>query len=428
MPSAELSINKKMKILLALPRPLFPADTGGKIRSLNIFSRLAKKAEIHAVSFADPAGDAAALPEMKAMFASYTPVFWREAKRHSRKFYAEVIANQCNALPYFLAKCNRPHFRSAVKKMAAEQRFDLVFCDFLHTAVPLLDFNFKPRVVFEHNVEFLLRKRKWEVEKQPLRKLVFGAEWRKTRTIEAKVCSSFDHVLAVSEDDRHTLQSEFAINHVSMLPTGVDTDFFHPPNDDPQHQPQPGHLVFVGSMDWDPNEDAMLWFLREVYPRIRQAMPKASLTIVGRSPSSRLRVMAAGVPAVEVTGRVADVRPYLSQAEAVVVPLRIGGGTRIKIPEAMAMAKAVVATPIGAEGLPFRDGREIRIAEQPESFAQVVVELLKNASLRDAIGSAARAEVVRNHGWSMVVARMEEILEQVMCSRRVWSGRGASVA
>ena len=181
-------------------------------------------------------------------------------------------------------------------------------------------------------------------------------------------------------------------------------------------------------MDWDPNEDAMLWFLREVYPRIRQAMPKASLTIVGRSPSSRLRAMAAGVPAVEVTGRVADVRPYLSQAEAVVVPLRIGGGTRIKIPEAMAMAKAVVATPIGAEGLPFRDGREIRIAEQPESFAQVVVELLKNASLRDAIGSAARAEVVRNHGWSMVVARVEEILEQVMCSRRVWSGRGASVA
>src|SRR5260370_13920704 len=107
-------------------------------------------------------------------------------------------------------------------------------------------------------------------------------------------------------------------------------------------------------MDWDPNEDAMLWFLREVYPRIRQAIPKASLTIVGRSPSSRLRAIAAGAPGVEITGRVADVRPYLSQAEGVVVPLRIGGGTRIKIPAAMAVAKSVAATTIGPQGVRLR--------------------------------------------------------------------------
>jgi len=407
-----------MKFLLTLPRPLFPADTGGKIRSLNIFARLAKRAEIHAVSFADPAYDIAAITEMRQIFASYTPVFWREAKKHSRAFYTEVLANQFNPLPYFLAKCNRPHFRSAVEKLAACQHFDLVFCDFLHTAVPLLEFSFRPRVVFEHNVEFLLRKRKWAAEKHPLRKLVFGAEWRKAQKIEAKVCRSFDHVIAVSKDDQQAIQNEFAVKRVSTLPTGVDTDFFRPADDRQQHHAQPGRLVFVGSMDWDPNEDGIVWFLREIYPRIRQAVPNASLTIVGRGASSRLRAIAARECAVEITGLVPDVRPYLSQAEVVVVPLRVGGGTRIKIPEAMAMAKAVVSTPIGAEGLPFRDGREIRIAERPKDFTQAVVELLKSASLRTSMGRAAREEVVSKHGWDVVVAKMEEILEQEMCSQK----------
>lgn len=401
-----------MRILLALPRPLFPADTGGKIRSLNIFSRLAKRAEIHAVSFADPDLDAAAISEMKAMFASYTPVFWQEAERRSPKFYAQVLANQCSTLPYFLAKCNRPQLRSAVRTLITQYRFDLMFCDFLHIAAPLLSCNFRPRVVFEHNVEFLLRRRKYEVEKHPVRKFVFGSEWKKTRTIESKVCRSFDHVLAVSEDDQHSFKSEFAISNVSVLPTGVDTDFFRPTHD----RPQPGRMAFVGSMDWEPNEDGIVWFLREIYPRIRQSIPNVSFSIVGRSPSAHLRAIAANEPAVEITGRVSDVRPYLSRAEVVVVPLRIGGGTRIKIPEAMAMAKPVVATPIGAEGLPFRHGCQIRIAEQPEKFAQAVIELLKSPALRDAMGTAAREEVVRNHSWEKVVAKTEEILKRVACS------------
>jgi glycosyltransferase involved in cell wall biosynthesis len=286
---------------------------------------------------------------------------------------------------------------------------DLVFCDFLHTAAPLLQLNFKPKVMFEHNVEFLLRKRKWMTEQHPLRKVVFGSEWRRTRTVEEKACRSFDHVLAVSEDDQRTFEQEFAIGTVSTLPAGVDADFFQPTSE-PQ---QTGRMVFVGSMDWEPNEDGILWFLDDVYPRIRRSIPGASLAVVGRNPSSRLQAIAANAPAVEITGRVGDVRPYVSKAEVVVVPLRVGGGTRIKIPEAMAMGKAVVSTPIGAEGLPFRDGREIRIAERSEEFAHAVIELLKNATLRDDIATAARQEVVKNHGWEMVVDRTEAILERV---------------
>jgi sugar transferase (PEP-CTERM/EpsH1 system associated) len=399
-----------MKILLTLPGPLFPADTGGKIRSLNIFSRLAKRAEIHAVSFAEGSCDAAGIAAMKTIFASYTPVFRAEARKYSMTFYSELLANQFSSWPYFLAKCNTPAFRGAVGELAGGRDFDLVFCDFLQTAAPLRGLTGRPKVVFEHNVEFLLRKRKWQQEERPLRRLVYSGEWVKTRRIEADVCRSFDHVITVSDDDRQTLEREVGLTHSSTIPTGVDTEFFHPLPE--SHQP--GRLVFVGSMDWDPNEDGAMWFLRDIFPRIRKAIPKASFVIVGRSPSPRLRAMVEEEPGVEVTGRVPDVRSYLAKAEVVVVPLRVGGGTRIKIPEAMAMAKAVVSTPIGAEGLPFSDGKQIRIAEQPEQFAQAVVELVNNASLRTSIACAARDEVVKHHGWEPVVARVQHILEHVI--------------
>jgi len=408
-----------MRILLTLPRPLFPADTGGKIRSKNIFARLAHRAEIHAVSFADPLRDADAISQMDAIFASYTPVFWQEASRRSARFYTELLANQFSSLPYFLAKCNRATFRRSIERMIARTPFDLVFCDFLHTAVPLRELTFRPRVVFEHNVEFLLRKRKWEVEQHPLKKLVFGAEWRKTRTAEGNVCRSFDQVLTVSTDDENTVRQEFGVQKVSTLPTGVDTEFFTPAIE----ESQPGRLVFVGSMDWDPNEDGILWFIREIYPGIRRTAPNTTLSIVGRNPSPRLRAVAAADPAIEITGWLSDVRPHAARAEVVIVPLRVGGGTRIKIPEAMAMAKPVVSTTIGAEGLPFRDRQELRLADKPQDFAQAVCELLSSASLRRSMGAAARERVVSKHGWDAVVDRVEDVLQQV-----VWSGKRAIAA
>ena len=398
-----------MKVLLTLPEPFFPADTGGKIRSLNIFSRLAKRVEIHAVSFAEPQPDWDSMAKMHGMFASYTPVSWSQPAKYSLPFYRQVMASQFSSLPHFLAKRDLPTFPSAVRALAASTDIDLLFCDFLHTAAPLSGFPFKPKILFQHNVEFLLRQRKWEVERDPFRKWIFRNEWRKTRVIEGQVCREFDQLIVVSEEDRHRLQQEFGVNEVAVLPTGVDTDFFFPK----QSQLIPGRLVFVGSMDWDPNEDGVNWFLREVYPRIRRQVQHVSFSIVGRSPSTRLRRIASSQPGVEITGWVQDIRPYLACAEVVVVPLRVGGGTRIKIPEAMAMGKAVVSTPIGAEGLPFQDGREIRIAEHPEQFAHAVTEILGNECLRTRLAEAARRIVVHRHSWESVAARLEEVLEQV---------------
>ena len=401
-----------MKILLSIPRPLLPADTGGKIRSLQIFSRLAKRAEVHAISQADPELDTDVVEEMRRMFASYTPVYWKETPSNSRGFYIDVVKNQLSPLPYFIAKFCRPQFMQALQALAESHRFDLLLSDFLQTATTALDLPIRPRVIFQHNVEYLLRQRKWQTENMPLKKWVFAAEWKKTQRIEARVCRSFDHVIAVSEEDRRTFEQEFGVHHVSTIPTGVDGEYFCPQ----AIPPKSARLVFVGSMDWYPNEDGVTWFLHEVYPRIRRDVPAASLTIVGRRPSSRLKAVAMDQPGVTLTGRVMDVRPYLAEAEVVVVPLRVGGGTRIKIPEAMAMGKAVVSTRIGAEGLPFHDGREIMLQDDPEKFARDVTALLRDASRREAIASAARKRVVRDHNWESVVDCMEEILGRVRIS------------
>lgn len=401
-----------MNILLTLRQPLVPADTGGKVRSLNILSRLAKRASIHAISFADPVCDAGAIVEMKHLFDGYTSVAWSEAKKYSPAFYGGIAASQFGAWPYFLSKCNRPEFITAVQALENRRRFDLVFCDFLHTAAPLTNWRFRPKVVFEHNVEYLLRKRKWHVESNPIRKWVLKNEWMKTQAIETEVCRNCDHVLTVSPDDKDTMTREFGVSHVSVLPTGVDTEYFAPLSSGSI----PGRLVFVGSMDWDPNEDGIAWFLNNVYSRIRSAAPNSSLVVVGRNPSANLRRIASDYPDVELTDRVSDVRPYLSEAEVVIVPLRVGGGTRIKIPEAMAMAKAIVSTTIGAEGLPFRSGRELCIADRPGDFAEAVIMLLHDRPLRNSIAVAARRVVVERHSWDAVVDCLEKTLADVTMS------------
>ena len=397
-----------MKILLALPRPLFPTDTGGKIRSLQIFSRLAKRHQIHAVSFADRVRDAAHLAPMESLFAAYTPVFWTEAEQGSARFYLELLANQCRSLPYFLSKFDLPLFAERVETLLEGEDFDVLLCDFLHTAVALRTVRFPTKVLFEHNVEFLLRKRKWEMEKRRLRKLVLANEWRRTYRAEGELCRSFEQVLTVSEQDAELIHRSFGVKNVSVLPTGVDADFFQPRPDSCRH----GHLVFVGSMDWAANEDGILWFTREVYPHIRRRVRDASLAIVGRNPSSAVQALASHDHSITVTGWVSDVRPYLGNAQVVVVPLRVGGGTRVKIPEAMAMQKAVVSTPIGAEGLPFVDHRHIAIAESAQEFASRTIELLEDNRLRDAMAAAARKVVETDHRWNTVVDELELALQQ----------------
>ena len=222
---------------------------------------------------------------------------------------------------------------------------------------------------------------------------------------EGAALSRFDLVLAVSEADGRTFERLYPGSlraPVHVVQTGVDTEYFTPSSTAPERT----HMVFTGSMDWLPNEDGMTYFCREILPRIRQSEPDATLSIIGRSPTPTVRKLAE-IPGVEVTGRVDDVRPHIARGSVYIVPLRIGGGTRLKIFEAMSMGKAVVSTTVGAEGLPVTNGSDIDIADEPARFAHAVVHLMRDAEARRQIEGAARRLVVEKYDWSAVASDFE---------------------
>jgi glycosyltransferase involved in cell wall biosynthesis len=192
---------------------------------------------------------------------------------------------------------------------------------------------------------------------------------------------------------------------VHVVPTGVDTAYFAPRT----AVVRPRHLVFTGSMDWLPNEDGVQHFVRDVLPLVRRAEPSTTLSIVGRAPTPAVQRLADEY-GVQVTGRVDDVRPYMAEAAVYVVPLRIGGGTRLKIFEAMAMGKAIVSTTIGAEGLPVDPGLHLAIADDAPSFARAVIHLLQNQTERARLGDAARHLVLERYDWAAVAGHLETAL------------------
>jgi glycosyltransferase involved in cell wall biosynthesis len=263
-------------------------------------------------------------------------------------------------------------------------------------------------VLFTHNVETEIWRRHAETATSWLRTRLYRQQWKRMLRFESRTLARFDRVLAVSDVDRDTFQRLYPGKLTApaiVIPTGVDTTFFAPQ----ERASTSRRLVFTGSMDWLPNVDGVLYFCREILPLVRNAIPDVTFTIVGRAPTHTVRKLAEE-PGVEVTGRVEDVRPYLADAVAYVVPLRIGGGTRLKIFEAMAAGRAVVSTNVGAEGLPTVHGRHLLLADTPEEFSQAVITLLRNAALREAIEREARALVTTHYDWRQAAAHLEQAL------------------
>ena len=236
-------------------------------------------------------------------------------------------------------------------------------------------------------------------------------EWRKLLRYERQACANADVTVAVSEPDRTLLASIAPRATVRAVPTGVDTTYFARDADRESHV----GVTFVGSMDWYPNEDAAIFLIDEILPRLRERIPRVVVRIVGRDPSARLRAAAAR-EGVTVTGTVADVRPYIADAAVLVVPIRIGGGTRLKIFEALAMGKAVVSTTVGAEGLPLVPGRHFMAADDPVAFADAIILLLRDPSRRRELGAAGRELVDTDHSWAHVARTFEDRCHEALVS------------
>lgn len=399
-----------MRILWLKTELLHPVDKGGRIRTYHMLKELKRDHTITYLTLDD--GTAASDAEARATeYCHELVVIPHETRaKFTPGFYLDLTRNLLTRLPYFIMKYESQQMRDEIEKRTAKGNFDVVVCDFLMAGVNLPARLSCPTVLFQHNVEAMIWKRHYEVQQNPLKKLYLYGQWRKAFAFESLMSNRVDEVIAVSTEDAETMQGDYGIGTVFDVPTGVDTDYFYPGY---SGQREAHNLVFTGSMDWLPNHDAIQFFAREIMPRIRRSVPDVSLTVVGRNPYPELIELSKRDPGITVTGRVDDVRPYIERAAAYIVPLRIGGGTRLKIYEAMAMEKPVVSTTVGAEGLPISHERELLLADTPADFAAAVVRVLSDDALAKSLSTSA-ATLVREHfGWNHAAQKFAEICRRV---------------
>jgi len=402
-----------MRILWVNVDGLWPLNTGGRLRSFHIVAELTRRHRVTVVTAHGPQGDPAGLAAQLTRCDRVISLPYAAPKRGTARFAAALARSWLSPLPVHIRKWRSAAVRQEVTRLLAAEPFDLCVADFLISTPNVPLDGPVSTVLFAHNVEHMIWKRLSQVESSPWRRALLELEWRKMRRYEARTCTRLPLTIAVSEPDRLLLATHAPGARVSAVATGVDTAYFAPNGS----KEQSGALVFTGAMDWFPNEDGITYFVEAVFPSIRDAVPDATLTVIGRNPGPRVQRLAA-VPGVHITGTVNDVRPHVARGAVYVVPLRVGGGTRLKIFEALAMGKAVVSSTVGAEGLPLTPGTHFVQADDPARFADAVVALLRDPARRRALGSAGRSLVEQRYSWSHVAREFEARCAEVTSHAR----------
>jgi len=386
-----------MRILWIKTELLHPVDKGGRIRTYQMLRALSRRHHVTYLCLDDGSAAADAVERAREYAHRVVAVPFSPPAKMTPSFLLGLILNLCSALPYAIARYRSRALRASVRQLAVGA--DLIVCDFLTPSLNVPNGLPAPTVLFQHNVEAQIWERYASVPQHPLRRAYFRLQWRRMQRHEARECRRFAHVVAVSALDAEIIRRKYAVTSVDFVPTGVDLEYF---SSSPPQPRESRELVFVGSMDWMPNDDGIRWFASEVFTRVQQRVKDVRLVVVGRSPSQGLRELASRNQAIEVTGTVADVRPYLQRATLSVVPLRVGGGTRLKIYEAMAMGVPVVATAIGAEGLPLRNGEHLLIADTPDEQVSAICTLLADPARAARLAANALRHVQEHCSWNAV--------------------------
>lgn len=400
-----------MRILTLSAQLPFPPHHGKAMRDYALLTGLAAHHEVRLLAFASPQEIEAARPLAAQVPFQALP---RPAHRLPRRLLLLATGQ-----PDLVGRTWSLPFLRMLHRTIEENAPDVLLVEGLEMASYGLRAarSFRRRTAFpwvldEHNAEYLLQRRAWEIARQDGRGSVLGLYSRlqagRLARFEAEACLAADEVIAVSEGDRDALWRVAPGARITVVPNGVDTRYYAPLAD--SRPPQPPTLVFTGRMDFRPNIDAVLWFCREIWPRIRAQTPDVRFCIVGREPVPAVRALAE-IPGVQVVGAVADDRPWIGAADLYVLPMRFGGGVRFKLLQALAMARATVSTPLGAEGVEgLVDGEHIALAGTAERFAEQVLRLLSDAEARERMGSAGRALVVAHYDWQVLLPRFEEAI------------------
>lgn len=399
-----------MKILWVNTHFLHPTTRGGSIRTLEMLKWLNRWHDVHYLALEKPTAT-----EGMARAGEYCAKAFRidhEAPpRLSPRFLMQAVGNLLSPLPLAVTRYVSAPLLARMRELHRQERYDRIVADFLFSA-PNVD-PLAKCILFQHNVETMIWQRHAGTAANAAGRWFFGQQARRMERYEHQACREAGSVIAVSAEDAGRMREMFDLPRVDWVPTGVNLEYFDPPpaQDTAVPAPQP-ELVFVGSMDWLPNIDGIRWFAQEVWPLIRERQPQVRLAIVGRMPPAEITALAERDPRITVTGTVPDVRPYFWGGQVSVVPLRIGGGTRLKIFEAIGAKIPVVSTTIGAEGLPLVPGEHIAIGDTPADFAARCLELLADGAARQRMAAAAWSLAHENYSWEKVTRRFEQLLEQ----------------
>lgn len=396
-------VTAKPILVFVSTRFLFPADSGGKIRTSQILRGLKGGAfRIRLVMPCDAGLRERFAENISSVCDELVP--WTE-KTSSR------IATLLKRILWLFRRVPIPVMSdwSREAQLVIEEELgrdpDIVVFDFPHSAILAPDGMVCPSIMFTHNIEAEIFKRHWQVAKSPVHRWIWKDQYRKMLRFERNALQAFDTTIAVSERDCRFFSAEYDVRQCRAIPTGVDTEFFtyKPPLDERQ-------VVFCGSMDWMANIDGIEFFHELVWPQIKRRVPEARMKVVGRTPPvSMIRSIGGQSPEWEFTGFVDDVREHVAGSAVFVIPLRVGGGTRIKAFEAMAMGCPVVSTSIGVEGLPVEDGVHYLNADAAEDFAECVTSLLRDERKRQQISESARRFVDAEFGFRKAAAVFEDI-------------------
>ena len=399
-----------VRILWVKANKLLPASSGGDIRSYNILRQLACQHEVTLLSYYDGTPDSAYEADLQKHFPGAECVCTRKRVDNIPRSMIDFAMHFLSPMPYAVSRFASADIREKLASWYRMLAFDVVVCDFVDAAVNFPEKLAIPSVLFQHNVETEIWRRYARTESNIARKSLYALEFRKMRHYEQKIVQKFHHVIAVSEHDRELMSRWRSPLRISVVPTGVDVAQFTSAAARSVSQPL---ILFVGAMDWKPNIDAVEFFCAEVLPHIHAKVPEARFRIVGRNPGQRVQNLRSG--AVEVTGTVSSVLEHLQAAAIVVVPLRVAGGTRLKIYEAMAAGKAIVSTSIGAEGLDVHPGQDIILADNAEEFADAAVMLIRDSKLRKRYESAA-AELALQYDWRLVGQKFVCVLQEAVAA------------
>jgi polysaccharide biosynthesis protein PslH len=389
----------------------YPLTSGKRIRTFNLVSRLTKYVDITFLAYGEP-GSPAAVALRNAGIEVHAVPGGARSKRGIR-FYLALLANLLERLPYIVTSHVSRTMRRAVRRELASSRHNIVLCEWTPYVEVCKGVDDVPIIVAAHNVEAAIWARYAVNEENWLRRWYINVQHAKVRRFESGVLARVRGVMAVSQDDARAFQALNAAAHVDVVENGVDLQYFHCDHE----LGAPDEVVFCGSMDWRPNQDGVAYFCAEIWAKIRDRAPNARFTIVGRDPPQAVRELVG--EDITVTGTVDDVRPYVRRARVMVVPLRIGGGSRLKILEALALGRVVVSTTIGAEGLEVTHGLHLLLADGPREFAGAVLRVMQDRDLAQALAAAGRALVEERYGWDPIAEKMaQKVLAFAAAERR----------